>query len=204
MSRPRASGAAPRFAMLETAVGTNSPQIGELVVDAERLARAASSAGCGLWELDVSTGAAWVTDETRRLYGLAPDEPATWERFVRLLHPDDRDEVVAKVKAVIATDAAFDERHRIVRPDGAVRWVHVTARRDGPNRLLGASTDETERVEAEHLAKDQETRVLASASAAGLGFSEWSTTAGPYLDARCRDLVGVGPDQVDEARALWL
>jgi len=185
-------------------VSGTDPSVADLVIDPERLALAAASAGCGLWVLDVTSGALWVTAETRRLHGLAPDEPATWERFVRLLHPDDRDEVVAKVKAVVATDAAFDERHRIVRPDGAVRWVHVTARRDGPNRLLGASIDETERVEAEHLAKDQETRVLASASAAGLGFSEWSTTAGPYLDARCRDLVGVGPDQVDEARALWL
>ena len=178
--------------------------IDELVVDAERLARAASSAGCGLWELDVTTGAAWVTAETRRLYGLTPDEPATWEGFVRLLHPEDRDEVVAKVKAVIATDGVFDERHRIVLPDGAVRWVHVTARTDGPNRLLGASVDETERVEAERLAKEHETRVLMAAAAAGLGFSEWTTTARPYLDARFLDFLGVEPDQLDEARVLWL
>ncbi len=176
----------------------------ELVVDAERLARAAASAGCGLWEFDLTTGAAWATEGTRRLYGLAPDEPATWERIVGLLHPDDRDEVVAKVEAVIATNGVFDERHRIVRPDGVVRWMHVTARRDGPGRLLGASIDETERVEAERLAKEHETRVRMAAAVAGLGFSEWTTSADLYLDPRLCDLLGIERDQMAESRDVWL
>jgi PAS domain-containing protein len=136
-------------------VSTNDLPTAELVVDPVRLARAASSAGCGLWELDVPTGAVWMTEETRRIYGLTPDEPPTWERLVRLLHPEDRDEVVAKVMALVDTDGILDERHRIVLPDGAVRWVHVTAREDGPTRLLGASMDETARVEVEHLARAQ-------------------------------------------------
>ena len=185
-------------------MGTNQLPTDELVVDAERLGRAASSAGCGLWELDVTTGAAWVTEETRRLYGLTPEEPATWEGFVRLVHPEDKAEVLARVKAVIETDGVFDERHRIVLPDGTVRWVHVTARNDGPNRLLGASVDETERVEAERLAKEHETRVLMAAAAAGLGFSEWTTSARPYLDARLQEILGIGPEELDDAHVLWL
>jgi len=196
--------AGPRFAILETDVAESDPPAAERVVDVERLARAAASAGCGLWELDVASGAAWVTDETRRLYGLTPDEPATWEGFVRLVHPDDRDEVVAKVKAAIETDGVLDDRHRIVLPGGAVRWLHVTARTDGPNRLLGASVDETDRVESERVAKKQETRALMAAAAAGLGFSEWTASARPYLDARLCELLGVGPDQLDESHALWL
>ena len=196
--------AGPRFAILEADVAESDPPAAERVVDVERLARAAASAGCGLWELDVASGAAWVTDETRRLYGLTPDEPATWEGFVRLVHPDDRDEVVAKVKAAIETDGVLDDRHRIVLPGGAVRWLHVTARTDGPNRLLGASVDETDRVESERVAKKQETRALMAAAAAGLGFSEWTASARPYLDARLCELLGVGPDQLDESHALWL
>ena len=177
----------------------------ERAVDAARLARAASSAGCGLWELDVPTGGVWATEETRRIYGLTPDEPATWERLVRLIHPEDRDEVVAKVMALVETDGILDERHRIVRPDGTVRWVHVTARIDGPRRLLGASIDETERVEAERLAKEHESRVLMAAAAAGLGFSEWTTSrGGPYIDARLQEMLGIAPGELDNAYALWL
>jgi len=201
---PGASGAGAGFAILEPDVGKTDPPAAELVIDAERLARAASSAGCGLWGLDVTTGAVWVTEETRRLYGLPPDEPATWEGFLRLLHPEDKDEVVAKVRAVVATDGVFNERHRIVLPDGTVRWVHVTARKDGPNRLLGASIDETERVEAERLAKEHQSRVMVAAAAAGLGFSEWTTSGRPYLDARLQEMLGIGPDELGEAYVLWL
>jgi transcriptional regulator with GAF, ATPase, and Fis domain len=185
-------------------VGTHDLPADEVVVDAARLARAASSAGCGLWELDVPTGAVWVTEETRRIYGLTPDEPPTWERLVRLLHPEDRDEVVAKVTALLETDGIFDERHRLLLPDGAVRWVHVTARRDGPGRLLGASIDETERVEAERLAKEHETRVRMAAAVAGLGFSEWTTSADLCLDPRLCDLLGIERDQMAESREVWL
>jgi PAS domain S-box-containing protein len=193
-----------RFAILGGAVSTHESLADELVVDADRLARAASSAGCGLWELDVSTGRAWVTEETCRLYGLTPDEPATGQGFGRRLHPDDRDDVVAKVKAAVATDGVFNARHRIVLPDETVRWVHVTARTDGPNRLLGASIDDTERVEAERLAKDHETRALMAASAAGIGFSEWTTSSRPYLDARLQEILGIGPEEMADAHVLWL
>jgi formate hydrogenlyase transcriptional activator len=120
----------------------------------ERLDRAAAAGGCGLWELDVPNGHFWVTSETRRLHGLDHGEPATWERFLRLLHPDDKDAVVARVDAVMSGDGVFDERYRIVRDDGAVRWMHVIARRGSSTRLEGASVDVTEKVEAEQRASE--------------------------------------------------
>ena len=43
-----------------------------------------------------------------------------------------------------------------------------------------------------------------AAAAAGLGFSEWTTTARPYMDARFQEILGVAPEQLDEARVLWL
>jgi hypothetical protein len=32
----------------------------------------------------------WVTPEGRRLFGWAESEPVNFERFIRALHPDDR------------------------------------------------------------------------------------------------------------------
>ena len=206
-SRPRGDSRRFRsipFAILVAAVGTNDSAADEVVLDAARLARAASSAGCGLWELDVPTGAVWMTEEARRIYGLTPDELPTWESLVRLVHPEDRDEVVAKVMALVETDGILDERHRIVRADGTVRWVHVTAFTDGPTRLLGASADETARVEAEHLARAQESRLLMAAAAAGLGFSDWTITERPYIDARLHEILGIGLEEVGNTHDLWL
>ena len=170
----------------------------------ERLDRSAAAAGCGLWELDVASGEFWVTSETRRLYGLGPEERPTWTRFVGLLYPDDRDRVVARVAAVMDGNGVFDERYRIVRDDGVERWMHVTARRSGATRLIGASVDESARVLAEGRAARQAARVAAAVDLAGIGFSEWVGGDPLYLDARMRDLLGVPADAVETTSERWL
>ena len=163
-----------------------------------------AAASCGLWTLDLSTNEAWVTGEVRRIYGLPPDEPVTRDRFVATLHPADRDAVVARLAVVVSTDGEFDDRHRIVLPDGTTRWVHVTARVHGEHLLFGASIDETQRMAADRLAREYETRVQMAAVAANLGFSEWDSSGASFLDARCRDLLGVVSEPSEDVRALWL
>jgi PAS domain S-box-containing protein len=170
----------------------------------ERLGRAAESAACGLWQLDPAAAQFWVTDETRRLYGLAPDEEPSWERFLGLLHPEDRERVVARVGEALAGDATMDEHYRIVLGDGSVRWMHVISCRDGTGRLLGASVDDTERIEAERRANEESARVAAAVEAAGLGFSEWSNgSEWPALDARARALLGITREETQDAGRVW-
>jgi len=93
-----------------------------------------------------------MTAEMRRLCGLDAGEPTTWERFLDLLHPDDRDNVTVRIDAVMREDGMFDERFRIVREHGTVRWLQVTARRGSATRLEGAAVDVTGKVEAEQRA----------------------------------------------------
>ena len=124
-----------------------------------RLACAAAAARFGLWELSVPAGTIWVTPETRRIYGVSDDEPTTWARFIELVHPDDRSAVIAALDRACADRTAFDHSYRIVRQDGAVRWIHATGHAADGEILLGASVDVTERVEAADLARAQETRL---------------------------------------------
>jgi formate hydrogenlyase transcriptional activator len=105
----------------------------------ERLERAAASAHCGPWELDLSTGAIWATPETRVIYGIAGDEPTTYDLFTRLVHEADRDAILAAVGEAISDRRPFDETYRIVRTDGAVRWIHATGHAGDGHVLLGAT-----------------------------------------------------------------
>ncbi len=135
-------------------------EAGEAVRASEaRLACAAAAAHFGLWELSTPSGAIWVTPETRRIYGVSDDEPTTWARFTELLHADDRPAVIAALDQARADRTPFDHTYRIVRPDGAVRWIHATGHAADGEVLLGASVDVTERVEAAELARAQETRL---------------------------------------------
>src|SRR5712671_3766505 len=67
------------------------------------------------------------------------EEPSSYEKAI---HPDDRAQVLAKLEQA-AQSGHFEERFRIVRPDGEVRWVWVRGfprkDRNGKITRLGGS-----------------------------------------------------------------
>ncbi len=73
---------------------------------------------------DVAT-ALYVSPQYERLTGYTPAErlaePGLW---LRMLHPDDRDRVMAESDRVNVTGEPFDIEYRLVRGDGEVVWVH--------------------------------------------------------------------------------
>jgi PAS domain S-box-containing protein len=91
------------------------------------------------------------------------EEPSSYERVI---HPDDRIHVLAKLQQAART-GQFDERFRIVKPDGEVRWVWVRGfpRKDANGkitRLGGTALDIT----ALKRAEDQVAANLARANSA--------------------------------------
>ncbi|MFL5307430.1 MAG: PAS domain S-box protein [Polyangia bacterium] len=124
--------------------------------ESERRLRLALEAGrMGTWELDLTTGAVQWSPAIERMHGLAAGSfPGTFEAYEADLHPDDREWVLATVKQNIARGVEHQLLYRIIRPDGAVRWleafgtfVHDAAGK--PIRLMGVCSDVTERIESE-------------------------------------------------------
>ena len=106
----------------------------------------------GSWvtELDGSQHLGWSA-ESHRIFGVAIGEFAgTSGAFFEFVHPDDRGSVRSAREAALAGDQPFDIEHRVVRPDGSVRWVHEKATVIGdaqgrPMRMVGTVQDITER-----------------------------------------------------------
>jgi PAS domain S-box-containing protein len=91
------------------------------------------------------------------------DEPSSYEQAI---HPEDRSRVLTKLAAA-AQSGHFDERFRIVRPDGEVRWVwvHGFPRKDVSGKIIrlgGTALDITGQKKAE----DQVAANLAKAKSA--------------------------------------
>ncbi|RPJ35545.1 MAG: PAS domain S-box protein, partial [Planctomycetaceae bacterium] len=105
------------------------------------------------------------------MFGFAKGQfGGTYEAFLQSLHPDDRDFVVNSVNACMEGGADYRIEHRIVWPDGTVRWVSETGdvMRDAGGkavRMLGVVQDITARKQAEQeireLNEDLERRVVA-------------------------------------------
>ncbi|MGE5492210.1 MAG: PAS domain S-box protein [Actinomycetota bacterium] len=96
-----------------------------------RLRFAAQAAGLGIYDVDFATGEIHWSPEMRAIAGLPrEDTPISVQDIARIVHPDDRERVMAKIAA--ATDpkiaADFEDEHRLVRPDGTLRWVRAKGR----------------------------------------------------------------------------
>lgn len=114
----------------------------------DRLTMAAESSGSGLWILDLATRTYWVTAKTREIFGYRPDEEITLSRFLRSVHPDDRQRIEGTVDYLVRSTADTSVEYRIVRPDGAVSWVVSRAKhRTVPGRrdtIMGVTVDVTD------------------------------------------------------------
>jgi len=116
----------------------------------ERLSLASSSARAGLWIMNTEEGFVWATAQFRELCQCGPDEELPFERFLTVIHPDDRERVKGLVRRSLEKQEALDTEYRIVRPDGTIRWFSsrgspAPGPPELPARLMGAAIDVTDR-----------------------------------------------------------
>jgi PAS domain S-box-containing protein len=120
-----------------------------------RLKQAQKIAHFGSWDLNFSTGVAYWSDETCRIYGLSPDDDVqSYEAWISFIHPEDLDYVMKIVKESQDTLKGSDFHHRIVRKDGVVRHIHSQTEFEfsegKPVGLHGVAHDITDTIEAKH------------------------------------------------------
>jgi PAS domain S-box-containing protein len=110
---------------------TERQQLVEALRESENKLRIAlEAAQLGSWSIDPRTRAIEGSPRSRALFGLKATEPATFDRLVDRVHPDDRDMVRRAATAALdpAGSGEYDVDHRVVWPDGTVRWVRARAR----------------------------------------------------------------------------
>lgn len=96
-----------------------------LEIARDNLSRAQEVAHVGSWYLDIVNNVLVWSDETYRIFGLDIGSPLTYEKFLRIVHPDDREYVDKCWKAALNGEH-YDIEHRIM-VGGEVKWVRETA-----------------------------------------------------------------------------
>jgi len=162
-----------------------------------RLTNAQRVASMGSWEWDLATGYLHWSDQIYRIFGLSRQEfGATYEAFFNSVHPDDRQFVQEHVDAAVHDHAEYGIDHRIVLPDGEVRYVHeqgeVAYGANGrPVRMIGTVIDITKRKRTEEaLRQSQEQyRTLIQTMSEGLAVQDEHGLL-TYVNDRFCELVG--------------
>ena len=130
-----------------------------------RLRKAQRAAGMGFLDWNLETDIIELSSEVIKMFGV--EEHKQWttpEALEQVCHPDDKEQFRKSLGLAISGDKDYNIDHRIVRPDGEVRWVHAQAilRRDEegtPVRLLGTVVDITDRKRNEQERLDLQLRV---------------------------------------------
>lgn len=150
-----------------------------------RLAQSAANIGVFDWDLTAQKGV-W-SPELERMWGLpVGGYDGTAEAWRRLVHPEDLAIALAgSQRSVEDPTTASAYEYRIVRPDGAVRWIYAKAKTlcdaDGrATRMVGVNLDITKRKEAQ------------------LGLERFTQELEALVEDRTRDLV----QSQDRLRAL--
>jgi PAS domain S-box-containing protein len=117
-----------------------------------QLRLALDAGGVGLWTWDLVTGQVFWDERMKAMMGR--ETTNDFSTYVsEFVHPDDRARMAAVGRYVLETGNWAAEVHRIVRPDGAVRWMmsngDVVSEGGRVVRILGCNIDITDHRELE-------------------------------------------------------
>lgn len=120
----------------------------------EERAAVMAVARMGEFDLDLATQTVTRDRNLEELYGLEPGSASSFDDWVALIHPEDRDALLAEVARVVADGGEYHLTHRLVRPDGRIRWLERRGHgyTDASGRVVGLRgmvIDVTDRAVAE-------------------------------------------------------
>ena len=97
----------------------------DLLKSEERLRLAIEQTGVGIFDFDPQSQRQSFSAEALRLWGMDPDLEPTPELVMSAMHPEDRARAEAITQGSLDPTGSgqFALEHRLIRPDGSVRWI---------------------------------------------------------------------------------
>jgi PAS domain S-box-containing protein len=176
----------------------------ELRRSRERFELAVAGSQDGLWDWDLETDVVYFSPRWKSILGYEDHEITNHlDEWIRRLHPDEKDRVVAANYAHIhGTTPHYEYEYRLRHKDGSYRWILArgAALRDAQGkayRMAGSHVDVTARRQTEQDLKESEERHDAVLAALPVGVLVLDA-AGKVLscNASAARLLGLAEDQV--------
>lgn len=126
-----------------------------------KLEQTQSLAKIGSWEFDIQADKIWWSEETFNIFEIDANQfEASYEGFMDLVHPEDRDMVNDAYQKSLCSTEPYQIEHRLLFEDGRIKYVQEyggTEYRDGQAiRSIGSVQDITERKAVEHTVSQRE------------------------------------------------
>jgi two-component system sensor kinase FixL len=117
--------------------------------------------GVGTWDLDLSTRELEWSEMAKRLFGIERNRAVTYDLFLSLLRPDDRERVTQAIGRVSEGGGGFDLSFKVGGASGTGQWIRARAgaiRDDAgkPRHLSGIFLDIDEEKRVQDALRTQE------------------------------------------------
>lgn len=127
-----------------------------------RLEESQRLANIGSWELDLLTNELWWSEQVFRIFRIDSSAfGASYEAFLELIHPDDRETVNKAYLDSVENRQPYDIVHRLRFPNGDIKYVQERCethydQAGRPLRSVGTVQDISERVHVERTLRERE------------------------------------------------
>ena len=120
----------------------------ELIASAKKLNEAQQIAQVGHWDWEVSTNRLTWSDNMYNVYGINTADGVDFDKFISLVHPDDRPNMQAHIEFAFQSQTFNDFYHRIITPAGEIKIIYargeVVIDKEGKiARMVGTGQDVT-------------------------------------------------------------
>jgi PAS domain S-box-containing protein len=131
-------------------LGAGTTERQEAQARTKDLAEAQAISRVGSWEWDIVADRIEWSDELYRIFGIGREGfRASYDAYLQRIHPEDRAELDQVIKTAHQQKEPFRIEHRVVRPDGSIRYVFGQGRVEVDEsgqalRMVGTAQDITE------------------------------------------------------------
>jgi PAS domain S-box-containing protein len=170
----------------------------------EKLKEASKIARLGYWKLDLIHNTLTWSDEVYSIWGVSQEHfIPSFETFFSTIHPEDQDTFERVQHDVLNGNGVLNHPHRIILPDGSIKWVLERGRLnivDGQAvALFGTVQDITEQKLEEQRLLMMESTVTHSNDAVIITEAEPFDAHGPkilYVNKAFTDMTGYTPEEM--------
>ena len=125
-----------------------------------RLELATSSAGIGIWELNLKSDDLYWNDNMFELYEMAKEtENNQYKQWVDNIHPEDREATNNKFKNAVSQNKDYQDEFRVLTPAGEIKYIKAFGRiftdfETSDKIMVGINYDITQQKKAEKRQKE--------------------------------------------------
>lgn len=152
----------------------------------EHLSHALAAGKTGTWEWDTETNEVIWSDGVEAMFGMEPGSfQGSYDAYRKLIHPDDIGNIDHAIQQTLEHDVPYYVEHRCIFPDGSLHWISGQGKvyRDAtgkPLRMVGTTTDITERRESEKALRQSEFLLAKSQEITHIGSYSWDLATNKY------------------------